>query len=127
VIEAFFAADLFLFPSTIECSPLVLFETAAAGTPFIATDVGNSREIAGWTGAGLIAPGRVHETGFTFVDVAKAAHLVEQLFHDADRRRAMGVRGRKAVLERYTWDRVVDRYEALFHETADKAAWMRSK
>src|SRR5205823_1064241 len=26
VIEAFFAADLFLFPSQIECSPLVLFE-----------------------------------------------------------------------------------------------------
>ena len=55
VVEAFFAADLFLFPSLIECSPLVLFEAAAAGTPFIATDVGNSREIAEWTGAGLIA------------------------------------------------------------------------
>lgn len=118
VIEAFFAADLFLFPSLIECSPLVLFESAAAGTPFIATDVGNSREIADWTGAGVIAPGRLHETGFTFVDVAKAARLVEQLFHDPERRRAMGQRGRKAVLERYTWDRIVEQYEALYRETA---------
>jgi L-malate glycosyltransferase len=116
VVEAFFAADLFLFPSLIECSPLVLFETAAAGTPFIATDVGNSGEIAEWTGCGLIAPGQVNETGYTFVDVAKAARMVEELFHDPDRRHAMGARGRANVLERYTWDKIVDQYEALYVE-----------
>ncbi len=120
VIEAFFAADLFLFPSLIECSPLVLFEAAAAGTPFISTDVGNAREIAEWTGAGLIAPGRLHETGFTFVDASKAARLVEQLFHDPGRRSEMGRRGRKAVLEGFTWDRIVERYEALYCEILRK-------
>lgn len=116
VVQAFFAADLFLFPSMIECSPLVLFEAVAAGTPFIATDVGNSREIAEWTGAGLIAPGEMHETGFTFVDVARAARIVEELFRDADRRRDMGRLGREVVLERYTWDTIVDQYEALYRE-----------
>jgi glycosyltransferase involved in cell wall biosynthesis len=116
VIEAFFAADLFLFPSIIECSPLVLFEAAAAGTPFISTDVGNSREIAEWTGAGQIAAGRTHETGVTFVDVADAARLVEQLYRDPERRRHMGSNGRRSVLERYTWDTIVDQYEALYRE-----------
>jgi glycosyltransferase involved in cell wall biosynthesis len=119
VVQAFFAADLFLFPSLIECSPLVLFETAAAGTPFISTDVGNAREIAEWTGAGLIAPGSMHETGYTFVDVAKAARMVEELFRDPDRRRTMGARGRKTVLERYTWDKIVDRYEAVYREVVE--------
>ena len=126
VVEAFFAADLFLFPSLIECSPLVLFEAAAAGTPFIATDVGNSREIAEWTGAGSIAPGRMDETGMTFVDVAGAARMVEQLFHDPDRRRAMGEHGRRAVLERYTWDRIVDQYEAVYRDVAERKALLRS-
>jgi len=116
VVEAFFAADLFLFPSLIECSPLVLFETAAAGTPFISSDAGNAREIAEWTGAGLIAPGQMRETGHTFVDVAKAARMVEQLYRDPDRRRAMGAHGRAVVLERYTWDKMVDQYEALYLE-----------
>lgn len=116
VVQAFFAADLFLFPSLIECSPLVLFEAAAAGTPFISSDVGNAREIAEWTGCGLIAPGRMHETGHTFVDLAKAARMVEELFRDPGRRRAMGACGRKNVLERYTWDRIVDQYEALYRE-----------
>ena len=119
VVQAFFAADLFLFPSLIECSPLVLFESAAAGTPFISTDVGNAREIAEWTGAGLIAPGSVHETGYTFVDVAKAARMVEELFRDPERRRAMGARGRKIVLERYTWDKIVDQYEAVYREVVE--------
>ncbi len=116
VVEAFCAADLFLFPSIIECSPLVLFEAAAAGTPFISTDVGNSREIAEWTGAGLIAAGRTHETGVTFVDVDDAARLVERLHRDADGRRRMGRHGREVVLERYTWDKIVDQYEALYRE-----------
>jgi glycosyltransferase involved in cell wall biosynthesis len=114
VVQAFFAADLFLFPSLIECSPLVLFETSAAGTPFISSDVGNAREIAEWTGAGLVAPGKLDETGHTFIDVSKAAGMVEELFHDSDRRRAMGGRGRKTVLERYTWDKIVDQYEAVY-------------
>jgi L-malate glycosyltransferase len=117
VVEAFFAADLFLFPSLIECSPLVLFETSAAGTPFISSDVGNAREIAEWLGSGLIAPGTLDETGYTFVDVAKAARMVEELFRDPDRRRAMGARGRKTVLEHYTWDKIVDQYEAVYLET----------
>jgi glycosyltransferase involved in cell wall biosynthesis len=116
VVQAFFAADLFLFPSLVECSPLVLFETSAAGTAFISSDAGNAREIAGWLGSGLIAPGIVDEVGHSFVDVAKAARMVEELFHDPDRRRAMGARGRKAVLERYTWDRIVDQYEAVYLE-----------
>jgi len=116
VVQAFFAADLFLFPSLIECSPLVLFETSAAGTPFISSDVGNSREIAEWLGSGLVAPGRLDEIGYTFVDVAEAARMVEELFHDPDRRRAMGARGRKTVLERYTWDKIVDQYEAVYLE-----------
>ena len=116
VVEAFFAADLFLFPSFIECSPLVLFESAAAGTPFIATDVGNSREIAEWTGAGLIAPGHMHETGLTFVDITKAARMVEELYRKPDRRHDMGERGRRIVLDRYTWDKVADQYEALYRD-----------
>ena len=42
-------ADLFLFPSNIECSPIVLFEAMASKTPFLVTDVGNSKEIISWS------------------------------------------------------------------------------
>jgi glycosyltransferase involved in cell wall biosynthesis len=56
VIQAFHHADLFLFPSHIECSPIVLFEAMASKTPFLITDVGNAREILSWTNGGDILP-----------------------------------------------------------------------
>jgi L-malate glycosyltransferase len=57
-VAAYNQADLFLFPSNIECSPIVLFEAMASKTPFLVTDVGNSREIIKWSGGGLLLPTR---------------------------------------------------------------------
>ncbi|MBL0923389.1 MAG: glycosyltransferase family 4 protein [Sphingomonadaceae bacterium] len=54
LVSLYKGADLFLFASHLEYSPLVLFEAAAAGVPFISTDVGNAREIAGWTDGGIV-------------------------------------------------------------------------
>ena len=42
VVDAFFEADLFVFASKVEYSPLVLFESAAAGTPFLTVPAGNA-------------------------------------------------------------------------------------
>src|SRR5439155_1573804 len=44
VLSAYHAADLFVFGSTIECSPIVLFESAASRTPFVTSDCGNAAE-----------------------------------------------------------------------------------
>ena len=44
--QAFMAADLFVFASNVEYSPLVLYESAASGTPFLSVNVGNAEEIA---------------------------------------------------------------------------------
>jgi glycosyltransferase involved in cell wall biosynthesis len=55
-IAAYKTADLFLFPSNVECSPLVLFECMASKTPFLTTDVGNAKEIVEWSQAGKVLP-----------------------------------------------------------------------
>jgi len=56
-VSAYHAADLFMFPSNIECSPIVLFECMASRTPFLVTDVGNCAEIIDWSGgAGVLLP-----------------------------------------------------------------------
>lgn len=54
LVSLYKEADLFVFGSHVEYSPLVLFESAAAGTPFISNDVGNAKEIADWTGLGAV-------------------------------------------------------------------------
>jgi len=121
VVDAYFAADLFVFGSWVECSPLVLFEAAAAGLPFVTVPVGNSAEIAEWTGAGVVvdAPRR---NGLVRGRARDLAPVVAELLRDPERRRELGERGRAAWSADYSWARVVDRYEALYRELRASSA-----
>lgn len=111
VVSAFFLSDLFIFASHIEYSPLVLFECAAAGLPFLSSSVGNASEIAEWTGAGVICPGTRDEKGFTFVDPNVLAKEMSRLAKDRELLRELGRQGRKNWKERFRWDKIVSKYE----------------
>jgi L-malate glycosyltransferase len=118
VLEAYADADLFVFCSMVECSPLVLFEAMAAGLPFVSADVGNAREIAEWSGAGVIVESRRRGDGLVEVEPAAVARAVDELMADAERRAEMARRGRQAWEERFTWDAAARRYEELYAEVA---------
>jgi glycosyltransferase involved in cell wall biosynthesis len=115
-VAAFHAADVFLFASGIECSPLVLFESAAAGTPFVSLDVGNSAEIAQWTGAGRIAPTQRLANSRVTGRAEDLAREVDALLADPAARRALGEAGREAWRRSYTWEDAADRYETVYRE-----------
>jgi glycosyltransferase involved in cell wall biosynthesis len=102
VLSAYKAADLFVFCSQVECSPLVLFEAAAAGTPFISTAAGNASEIAEWTGAGVV------------VSQEQVAGEIEKLWGDEPERRRRADEGRAAWLREFTWDEIATRYERVY-------------
>lgn len=113
LVHLYKAADLFVSASHVEYSPLVLFEAAAAGTPFLASAAGNSREIAAWTGAGRVLGASVGNTS-SGVLVAELARAMEEMLADRPKLAAMGVCGRQAVFKRgFTWEQIVERYEAL--------------
>jgi glycosyltransferase involved in cell wall biosynthesis len=116
VVAALRSADLFVFASLIECSPIVLFETAAAGTPFITGPAGNAPEIAAWTGAGVVVAGSQRADGITRTDNAALTRAIERLVHDPAERERLGAAGRRAFLERLNWDRVTEQYEALYQQ-----------
>jgi glycosyltransferase involved in cell wall biosynthesis len=118
VLDAYADADLFVFCSMVECSPIVLFEAMAAGLPFVSVDVGNAAEIAEWSGAGVIVPSQRRADGLVEPDTQAVAAAVDALLADPERRRAMGESGRRAWQERFTWDAVARRYEALYERLA---------
>lgn len=107
-------SDIFAFFSNIECSPLVLFEAAAAGLPFIATDVGNSREIAAWTEGGLIA--KTHSIGNSRVrvDNKDAVLKLTRMAFSPSLRRKLGDKGRKNWIEKFTWKKLTNDYLDLY-------------
>ncbi|MBP0598387.1 glycosyltransferase family 4 protein [Herbaspirillum sp. LeCh32-8] len=114
LIGAFLEADLFVFASLIEYSPLVLFEACAAGLPFLTVPVGNSREIVEWTQGGELCPAPVDGQGFTRVDPQVLGAHIARLAADPARLAELSANGRRAWQEHYNWDTISRQYEALF-------------
>ena len=112
--QAFMAADLFVFASNIEHSPLVLFESAAAGTPFLTVSVGNSAEIAEWTGAGVVCPSLVDPKGYTRVSDEVLADAMSGLMVQKDLLERLGEAGRRSWAQSFTWEKIAIQYEELF-------------
>jgi len=139
-VAAYHAADLFLFPSNIECSPIVLFECLASRTPFLSTNVGNSAEIIEWSGgAGMLLPngpldfwpcqgslksrllqklrimfGRIDYFTAVRADIPKSCLLLESLHRDIGRRKQMAEAGFRAWQQNFTWERIARLYEELY-------------
>ncbi|BCA54472.1 hypothetical protein W02_16120 [Nitrospira sp. KM1] len=118
LIQAYIEADLFLFASRVEYSPLVLFESAAAGTPFLSVPVGNSPEIAEWTGAGVICPASRDERGYTIVDAKVFGAQWSSLVSNMSHLKHLGKAGRRNWAARFTWNAITDQYESLFKKVA---------
>jgi glycosyltransferase involved in cell wall biosynthesis len=114
LVQAYLQADLFVFASNIEYSPLVLFESAAAGLPFLTVPVGNAREIIEWTSGGEICAAPVDIHGYTRVNPEELASHIESLVRDEVRRVKMGKRGKDAARSRFNWSHLANEYESLF-------------
>src|SRR5271166_4047011 len=95
VISAFLEADLFVFASRVEYSPLVLFEAAAAGTPFLTVPVGNSREIVRWTGGGMLCDAAKDDRGYTRVDPLVLACEMSRCMNEQNTLKRLGAAGRE--------------------------------
>jgi glycosyltransferase involved in cell wall biosynthesis len=113
VVDAFYEADLFVFASKVEYSPLVLFESAAAGTPFLTVPAGNAGEIVRWTGGGWLCPADADDRGYITVSPAILAREIEKGIRSPDRLRELGDAGRRAWQERFTWARIAQSYERI--------------
>lgn len=113
-VSAFMEADVFLFPSNLECSPLTLYECLASKTPFLSTDVGNAAEIARITGGGRIIPSKKLVDGRVVADIEVAVSMLEALASDSAGREKMAMNGHSAWAEKYTWANVASQYIALY-------------
>ena len=108
VTKSLAAADVFILPSCWEGLPIALLEAMSAGLPVIATRVEGVDEVVeeGVHGA-LVQPESTEE-------LVKA---ILQLSKDVAQRHQMGDAARLLVLERYTVDRMCERYLKLFEHS----------
>ena len=98
------AFDVFALSSQSEGLPLVVPEAMAAGLPIVTTAVGGLPTVVDDGETGLLVP----------VEEAALGAALARLASDRELARAMGTRARKVALERYSADRMVDAYLALY-------------
>lgn len=122
VVAAYEAADLFVFGSQVECSPLVLFEAMASRTAFVSVAAGNAEEIAGWGGGGVIVPSTAREDGTVTATPEAMAGAIEKLVADSSERERLAEAGYVAWRQRFTWDVIAGRYEELYRALIGSAA-----
>lgn len=106
------AADGFVLSSRYEGLPLVLLEAGACAVPVVATDVPGTREV--------VVPG---ETGWLTPagDSERLAAAMLWLMHTSPgNRRAMGLRARQRVVELYSLEAVLDRWERLYADLLER-------
>jgi len=120
LIQAYLNSDLFVFASNVEYSPLVLYEAAAAGLPFLTVPVGNAEEIAKWTGGGVVCPAAIDRMGYTRVNSIVFAEEITRLAANQDSLAHMGEIGRRNWEERFTWDKITLLYEKVLDQCAQK-------
>ena len=113
-------SDMFVFLSNIEASPLVIFEAAAAGTPFVATAAGNIEELAEWTKGGVVVKTYERPNGRVVADKKDALWQVTKLAHNRSKRLELGANGRKAWLNKYSWAKLTDEYLILYNSVIKK-------
>jgi glycosyltransferase involved in cell wall biosynthesis len=113
LVQAYLAADLFVFASRVEYSPLVLFEAAAAGTPFLTVPVGNADEIVRWTGGGILCEAIKDDRGYTRVDPGALADAMACCMKDRERLSRLGATARERWRDYFTWNAVAGYYEDI--------------
>jgi|JI6StandDraft_1071083.scaffolds.fasta_scaffold02680_7 glycosyltransferase involved in cell wall biosynthesis len=113
-VAAYRQSDVFLFPSNIECSPIVLFECAAAGLPFLSNDVGNAVEISKWTGGGEIIKTTFDERRFSHANIHDAVKKLNALYVDQSRRTEMASISFANWKKKYSWEVIAREYESLY-------------
>jgi glycosyltransferase involved in cell wall biosynthesis len=104
VPEILAASDVFALTSHNEANPVSILEAMSAGRPVVATNVGSIREV--------IHDGR---NGF-LVEPGNAEVLTDriiQLLREPERRREVGADARRTVVEGWSVDAMVRRYEQV--------------
>src|SRR3954451_21605121 len=73
----------------------------------VASDAGGLPEVVEHGVTGLVVPRG---------DVAALASAIGSLLEDPERRRRMGIAGRRRAVENFDWDRTAEQFEQVYHE-----------
>lgn len=118
VAELLACCDMFVLPSESEGLPNALLEAMAAGLPVIATSVGGVPEVIEDEENGLLIPP---------CDPKALSVAICRLLQDDELRGRLARSGQKSVIERFSFPRMVEALDELYHEPTSPNVRMTSR
>ena len=111
VMEYYTFLDLLLLTSISEGQPLSILEGLASGIPFVATDVGNCREI-------LIGKTDIGEAGVVIppTSYTALAEVLIKLYDEPDRLKEFSENGKKIIRKYYSKKSFIENYKKIYDE-----------
>jgi glycosyltransferase involved in cell wall biosynthesis len=109
--RAYAAADVFVLPSVLDARQdteglgVVLLEAMNYSVPVIASDIGGITDIVQHDRTGLLVPPG---------DEGALAHALTRVLLDKAVADRLAAEGRRLLRETFSWDRIVDRWEAVY-------------
>lgn len=97
-------------------SPLKLYESMAAGTPVVVSDLPGLGDTVRRLGCGIVVPAG---------DAEAVATAVASLAADTARRDHLGENGRRAALAEFSWEAVTDRTAAVIERAIERRGHRR--
>jgi len=107
VAEIVGMADVFLLPSELESFGLSALEAMACGVPVVGSDAGGLPEVVQHTETGFLLP---------VGDVEGMAARTLEILKNDERRRQMGMAGRRRAESLFGADRIVTQYERYYEK-----------
>lgn len=109
VMEYYTFLDLLLLTSISEGQPLSILEGLASGIPFVATDVGNCREI-------LIGKTDIGEAGVVIppTSYTALAEVLIKLYDEPDRLKEFSENGKKIIRKYYSKKSFIENYKKIY-------------
>jgi glycosyltransferase involved in cell wall biosynthesis len=117
LVAAYRRAACFVLPATLderadtEGLGVVLLEAMSYGVPVVATRRGGIVDVVDDGKTGILVED----------DPGALADAIAPLLEDPDRGRTLGRAGRARVRERFGWDSIVDRLEAVYRSSSETA------
>lgn len=108
IVDYYNQANIFVLPSTSSAQEgfgIVALEALACQTPVITTDIVGVSEDLNEVNGGLVVPPK---------DPVRLAEAIITILKDDELQKGMGERGRRLVMDKYTWKSVASSMEKLY-------------
>jgi glycosyltransferase involved in cell wall biosynthesis len=102
LMQAYHQADIFIMPSIVEASPLVVLEAMAAALPWIAFEAGNVRQLKG---------------GLVVNNETELQSAIDYLQTNPDLRKQLATEGQQHIHQHHQWSVVLGYYWQWYGQT----------